>query len=148
MRLRPIALLTAFALACAPAVQQPQPNIDPGRAETPPAAVPAPNPPTPTVPLAPADAAFANGWMPLAATAIPDFLALHPTWDGRGVLIGILDSGIDALVPGLQRTPDGSPKLLDLRDFSGEGAVPLSPLAPRGDSVRVGGITVVGMSRV
>ena len=60
--------------------------------------------------------------MPLAATGVTDFLALHPEWDGRGVLIGILDSGIDAGVPGLQRTPNGSPKLLDLRDFSDEGA--------------------------
>ncbi len=148
MHLRPVALLGAFLLACAPAVQQPQPNIEPGRAETPPVTVPEPTPPAPTVPLAPADAAYAKGWMPLAATGIPDFLALHPKWDGRGVLIGILDSGIDAGVPGLQRTPDGSPKLLDLRDFSGEGAVPLSPLVPRGDSVRIGGIALGGMSRV
>ncbi|MEZ4411808.1 MAG: S8 family serine peptidase [Gemmatimonadales bacterium] len=148
MHIRPVALLGVFALACAPAIQQPKPNIDPGRAEAPVVTVPEPGTPPPTVPLAPADAAYAKGWMPLAATGIPDFLALHPVWDGRGVLIGILDSGIDAGVPGLQRTPNGSPKLLDLRDFSGEGAVTLSPLSPKGDSVRIGGITVGGMSRV
>lgn len=149
MNIRPVVVLGVFVLACAPAVQQPKPNIDPGRPEVPTVAVPEPNaPPPPTVPLAPADAAYARGWMPLAATGIPDFLALHPEWDGRGVLVGILDSGIDANVPGLQRTPNGSPKLLDLRDFSGEGAVPLAPLAATGDSVRIGGIALGGMSRV
>ena len=148
MHIRPVALLGALALACAPAVQQPKPNIDPGRAEAPGVTVPESAPPAPTVPLAPADAAYARGWMPLAATGVPDFLAHHPEWDGRGVLIGILDSGIDAGVPGLQRTPNGSPKLLDLRDFSGEGAVPLSRLTPAGDSVRIGGLMVGGMSRV
>ncbi len=146
MHIRPVALLGAFALACAPAVQPPQPNVDPGRTEVPAVTVPAT--PPPTIPLAPADAAYAKGWMPLAATGIPDFLALHPAWDGRGVLIGILDSGIDAGVPGLQRTPNGSPKLLDLRDFSGEGAVPLTLLSPVGDSVRIGGVSLGGMSRV
>ncbi|HMU60397.1 MAG TPA: S8 family serine peptidase [Gemmatimonadales bacterium] len=148
MHIRPVVFLGVLALACAPAVQQPKPNIDPGRAEAPVVAVPESSAPAPTVPLAPADAAYAKGWMPLAATGVPDFLALHPEWDGRGVLIGILDSGIDAGVPGLQRTPNGSPKLLDLRDFSGEGAVSLSPLSPSGDSVRIGGIMVGGMSRV
>lgn len=148
MHIRPVALLGVFALACAPAVQQPKPNIDPGRAEVPVVTVPESTTPAPTVPLAPADAAYARGWMPLAATGVSDFLALHPEWDGRGVLIGILDSGIDAGVPGLQRTPNGSPKLLDLRDFSGEGAVPLSRLSSMGDSVRIGGTMLGGMSRV
>ena len=152
MRIRLIVLLGAALLGCAPApVQPPAPNVDPGRkgvpdVTTPPSAEP--EHPEPTTPLAPADAALAKGWMPLAATGIPGFLRAHPEWDGRGVLIGILDSGIDAGVPGLQRTPTGNAKLLDLRDFSGEGAVPLTRAAPYGDSVRIGGIALGGMSRV
>lgn len=152
MRIRLLALLGAALLGCAPApVQPPAPSVDPGRKDVPDVTTspPAePEHPEPPPPLAPADAAYARGWMPLAATGVPGFLKVHPEWDGRGVLIGILDSGIDAGVPGLQRTPTGSAKLLDLRDFSGEGAVPLTRLAPAGDSVRIGGIALGGMSRV
>lgn len=135
-------------LGCAPAIHTPKPNIDPGRMDVPAVAVPAGGAAPAAVPVAPADAALAKGWMPLAATGVTAFLAVHPQWDGRGVLIGILDSGIDAGVPGLQRTPTGSPKLLDLRDFSGEGAVALVRLDPAGDSVRIGGVSLGGMSRV
>lgn len=149
MTFRLAALLGAAILGCAPAVRQPPtPNIDPGRTEVPDVTLPAEGANGPTGPLAPADAAYARGWMPLAATGVSDFLAVHPTWDGRGVLIGILDSGVDAGVPGLQRTPDGSPKLLDLRDFSGEGTVALVRLSPSGDSVTIGGMALGGMSRV
>ncbi len=147
MNTRSILLAGALALGCAPAVQQPTPNIDPGRTEAPVVALPADSAAA-AVPVAPADAAYARGWMPLAATGVTNFLALHPEWDGRGVLIGILDSGIDAGVPGLQRTPNGSPKILDLRDFGHEGAVPLTRVDPAGDSVRIGGVSLGGMSRV
>ncbi len=142
--------LLALLLGCAPAVQAPQPNIDPGRMEAPEVSAAEPTGPAAGVPapLAAADAAYARGWMPLAATGVTDFLAVHPAWDGRGVLVGILDSGIDAGVPGLQRTPTGSPKLLDLRDFSAEGRVTLVRLDPRGDSVRISGAVLGGMSRV
>ncbi len=61
--------------------------------------------------------------MPLASTGVDRFLRAHPDYDGRGVLIGILDTGIDPGVPGLGTTSTGGPKILDLRDFSGEGAV-------------------------
>ncbi len=148
MRMRPIVLLGAALIGCAPAVHPPEPGIDPSRQDLPVSAPPPATEPVDAVPVAPADAALAKGWMPLAATGVTAFLRAHPTWDGRGVLIGILDSGVDAGVPGLQRTPTGNAKLLDLRDFSGEGAVPLARLAPAGDSVRIGGITLGGMSRV
>ncbi|HET9293344.1 MAG TPA: S8 family serine peptidase [Gemmatimonadales bacterium] len=146
----PLFLAVAGVLACAPSpVAPPKPSVDPGRAERPPVEVPAPQEPHPLAePVAPPDAAFAKGWMPRAATRADAFVRAHPQYDGRGVLIAILDSGIDAGVPGLQRTPTGDRKLLDLRDFSGEGAVPLEQLAPSGDSVTIGGIRLDGMSRV
>ena len=34
--------------------------------------------------------------MPLSATGVLRFRSAHPDWDGRGVLIAILDTGIDA----------------------------------------------------
>jgi len=104
MTLRPLPFV-ALLLGCATAVQSPTPapNIDPGRTEAPEVSTTATTRPATEAPMpvAPADAALARGWMPLAATGVTDFRAVHPDWDGRGVLIGILDSGIDAGVPGL-----------------------------------------------
>src|ERR1700741_5536400 len=66
------------------------------------------------------------GLMPLKNTGVDLFRALHPTYDGRGVLIAIPDSGVDPGVPGLITTSTGAPKVIELRDFSGEGRVPLT----------------------
>lgn len=85
--------------------------------------------------------------MPLYTTGIPRFLADHPGYDGRGVLIAILDSGIDAGIPGLGTTTTGDRKILDLRDFSGEGRVVLSRVTPNRDSVTIGGVTLGGFGR-
>jgi len=70
--------------------------------------------------------AFMLGLMPLKSTGVDVFRALHPTYDGRGVLIAILDSGVDPGVPGLTTTSTGAPKVIELRDFSGEGRVSLT----------------------
>ena len=43
-----------------------------------------------------------NAYMPTRDIGAPQFVAAHPTWDGRGVKIGILDTGIDLLAPELQ----------------------------------------------
>jgi subtilase family protein len=99
-------------------------------------------------PVLPPQDALARGWMPLEATGIPSFLRENPTFDGRGVIIGILDSGLDPSIPGLGLTSTGERKVLDLRDFSGEGAVPLTRAEPQGDSVRIGNRAYRGISRV
>ena len=153
----------AFALACAPKQPEPKqpapqeplpkPNIDRGRPPTerrvPPAAVaPEPDPYDSLQPVVPPHAAYGHGWMPLASTGVNDFLRSHPTFDGRGVLIAILDTGVDLGVAGLSLTSTGSPKLLDLRDFSDEGAVLLRRITPVGDSVEVGGRKLAGFGRV
>ncbi len=49
------------------------------------------------------------------------FKRAHPTWDGRGVVVAILDTGVDAFAPGLTQRPGGGTKLIDCRDFSTEG---------------------------
>jgi subtilisin family serine protease len=70
--------------------------------------------------------AYMLGLMPLKSTGVDVFRARHPTYDGRGVLIAILDSGVDPAVPGLIVTSTGAPKVIELRDFSGEGRVALT----------------------
>src|SRR5256885_15534481 len=84
--------------------------------------------------------AYMLGLMPLKSTGVDIFRALHPTYDGGGVLIAIRDSGIDPGVPGLITTSTGAPKVIELRDFSGEGKTPLtaSP-APSEREMRGGG---------
>jgi len=90
--------------------------------------------------------AYMLGLMPLKSTGVDLFRALHPTYDGRGVLIAILDSGVDPGVPGLIATSTGAPKVIELRDFSGEGRVPLTAFpAPTDNAVhgaaRIGRLT-------
>ncbi|HXE56474.1 MAG TPA: S8 family serine peptidase, partial [Gemmatimonadales bacterium] len=129
----------------------------PAPVDSSPAAVaPAPEPAVPDAVVAPpprpreipAEEAAAADWLSLGSTRVREFRRSHPTYDGRGVLIAILDSGIDPTVPGLQRTSTGERKILDLRDFSGEGAVVLTPLEPRGDTVAVAGRRLLGFGRV
>ncbi len=92
--------------------------------------------------------ALAAGYMPLASTGVTRFHAQHPAYDGRGVLIAILDSGIDPRVAGLLLTSTGAPKILDLRDFSREGRVALTALTPSGDKASIGGQTLSGAGRI
>ncbi len=146
-------LLAAVSVGCAGAA---------ARATAPPAA------PTPRQPLWPSEAApsdttprhpaepvvpplyaYAAGLMPLSSAGVDAFRARHPTYDGRGVVIGILDSGVDPGVAGLMVTSTGGPKLLDLRDFSGEGLVVLTPVTPSPDgTVSVGGRALAGAGRI
>jgi tripeptidyl-peptidase-2 len=98
--------------------------------------------------VAPPEAAYSRGWMGLGSTGVDAFLKAHPEADGRGVLIGILDTGIDPSAPGLSTTTTGDRKILDLRDFSGEGSVPLQRVTPKGDTLEVGGKRLLGFSRV
>ena len=157
-----LALAAAVTLAaCAPKQREPetpppQPNVDPGRVppekiKVPPPAKesePEPEPEPDAQPMVPAEAAYTHGWMALSSTGVERFLQQHPTHDGRGVLIAILDTGIDPGVPGLLTTSTDGPKILDLRDFSDEGAVPLTRVVPKGDTVEVAGRRLLGFGRV
>ncbi|HMA44496.1 MAG TPA: S8 family serine peptidase, partial [Gemmatimonadales bacterium] len=107
------------------------------------------SPPRVADPRVPPPLALVAGLMPLASTGVDAFRAAHETYDGRGVLIGILDSGIDPGVAGLIVTTTGAPKVVDLRDFSGEGHVALSPVTAGSDGTLViAGRTLRGAARV
>jgi len=64
-------------------------------------------------------------WSFLTTTTIgaKQFIQSHPDYNGRGIVIFILDSGVDMAVPGLTQTSDGRMKVIDVRDFSGQGDV-------------------------
>ncbi|MFV2117304.1 S8 family serine peptidase [Streptomyces sp. Act-28] len=64
---------------------------------------PAPGPKTPA----------ANPYNPSHETGAVDFVRKHPTADGRGVTIGVLDSGVDLGHPALQKTTTGERKIVD-----------------------------------
>jgi subtilisin family serine protease len=65
-------------------------------------------------PAAPgATTAADNPYMPTNEIGSVDFKKKHPTWDGRGVTIGIMDSGVDLDHPALQKTTTGDRKIVD-----------------------------------
>jgi subtilase family protein len=67
------------------------------------------------IPQTPPSAATprSNPYMPVQDTNSDDFTAAHPTWDGRGVTIGIVDTGIDLDHPSLNTTSTGEAKIID-----------------------------------
>ncbi len=148
-------LLLALAAACGSSAPPPATRPTPAStAPTPPPAAPNAPPPTATgvatrLPILPPARALLVGLMPLHSAGVDDFRAKHPTYDGRGVLIGILDTGVDPGVNGLIVTSTGAPKLLDVRDFSGEGVVRLTPVTPTGDgTVSIAGRALSGAGRI
>jgi hypothetical protein len=74
-------------------------------------AAPAQLPPDDTTPAQ-------NPYMPTRDTGAPQFVAANPTWDGRGITIGILDTGIDLSHPALRTTTTGERKIVDWVTFT------------------------------
>jgi subtilisin family serine protease len=119
-----VGLLTlAAACAASPATPPSQPRPVVAAAAPPDASRAQPGGAEPVVEPA---VAHLLGLMPLRSTGVDLFRTARPTYDGRGILIAILDSGLDPAVPGLIATSTGAPKVIELRDFSGEGRIALS----------------------
>ncbi|CAB4067190.1 TPP2 [Lepeophtheirus salmonis] len=77
--------------------------------------------------------------IPKKETGLFSFNTKCPTYDGRGVIIAILDSSVDPGVPGLQTTSDGKRKIIDRIDASGTGDVDTSTLSsPSADGKIIG----------
>jgi subtilisin family serine protease len=141
--------LPAVVLAAACAARGPaDPGVPPATAAAAPADHVEVADAAPKQPLLPPEAARLLDLLPRRSVGAEQFIATHPAFDGRGTLIAILDSGIDAGVPGLRTTSDGLPKLLDLRDFSREGRIGLRPLVADRDVLTIEGRTLAGASRL
>ncbi|NRQ48419.1 S8 family serine peptidase [Aeromicrobium stalagmiti] len=54
-----------------------------------------------------------NPYMPTRDIGSVAFKKAHPKWDGRGVTIGVIDSGVDLDHPALQETTTGERKIVD-----------------------------------
>jgi subtilisin family serine protease len=143
-----LAFLVAFTAACAGTKVRPTAPMPKASRSAPAPAAPA-DASRAAEPVVEPPLAFVLGLMPLRSTGVEAFRAAHPTYDGRGVLIAILDSGLDPSVAGLVTTSAGAPKILDLRDFSGEGRVALTPAAPGADgTVTIAGRALQGAARI
>ncbi|MDM7914059.1 MAG: hypothetical protein QUU85_02175, partial [Candidatus Eisenbacteria bacterium] len=82
--------------------------------------------------------ALLEGYLPKEDLGVLDFLAKHPESDGRGVIVAILDTGIELGHPALQRTSTGEPKILDVYDATDDGYLALPVQARVGDRDLVG----------
>jgi hypothetical protein len=82
-----------------------------------------------------------NPYLPSAAIGAPQFVAAHPTFDGRGVVVGIVDTNIDLLLPELQtaKTIDGKtvPKFADIVTAARNAIVPLDDASHIADYLKV-----------
>ena len=54
-----------------------------------------------------------NPYLPIGETGAAQFTDAHPTWDGRGVTIGVVDLGITLDHPSLLTTSTGERKVVD-----------------------------------
>ena len=68
--------------------------------------------PTPQTPPG-AGTPRSNAYMPIRDTGAARFLDRHPSWDGRGVTVGIVDLGVDLDHPSLNTTSTGQRKIVD-----------------------------------
>ncbi|MEU8432277.1 S8 family serine peptidase [Streptomyces sp. NPDC029216] len=87
-----------------------------------------------------------NPYNPSFETGAVDFVAKNPQADGRGVTIGILDSGVDIAHPALQKTTTGERKIVDwvtatdpIQDNDATWRPQITPVTATGGSFTAGG---------
>lgn len=78
---------------------------------------------------------------------ITSFLVFaFPCAAGRGVIVAILDTGVDPAAAGMQVCPDGRPKVVDLIEATGSGDVDTRTVAKPSGGFGTAGVEIVGLS--
>lgn len=99
-----------------------------------------------TYPAPGKDTPAKNPYNPSFETGAVDFVQKNPQADGRGVTIGILDSGVDVAHPALQKTTTGERKIVDwvtatdpILDNDATWRPQVTPVTAAGGSFSAGG---------
>ena len=92
------------------------------------------SPPTAAAPLE-------DAFLPTVDLHSREFRAAHPEADGRGVIVAVLDTGVDPGHPRLSVTTTGERKLVDLLDATDDGNVALDTAVEAGPGGKVVGAT-------
>lgn len=75
---------------------------------------------------------------PCQETGVVSFLKANPSFDGRGVIIAVLDTGVDPAADGLKETSEGKRKVIEICDVTGAGDVDTSHIATAKDGLLTG----------
>lgn len=79
--------------------------------------------------------------IPKREVGAEQFIRDNPTYDGRGVVIAVFDTGVDPAAAGLAVTSTGERKVLDMIDASGSGDVDTSEIVEVSDAGTVTGLS-------
>ena len=94
-----------------------------------------------------------GGFLSTREVGAERWLAKRPQSDGRGVVIAVLDTGVDPTRPGLTRLPSAAgdagggarPKVIEARDFTGQGDVALERGFVKDGVLRGAGVELRGL---
>jgi tripeptidyl-peptidase II len=81
-----------------------------------------------------------HGLLPKQETQALNFIK-ETSYDGTGIVIAILDTGVDVGAPGLQFTTDGRIKIVDAIDCTGSGDCDVSKVVALPDNRQLMGLS-------